>query len=246
MTININLNADASGNGVDLHGVIEDFNANFSLGSGNHGSFYTGLLDTTMAFSGTQYYVEDQDSSSSYTGGVLATAGDNSFAYDLSSHTITGDLDGFSFGETLTAKSDLSGFEFTDSSVDITNLGLSGSDTNDVLVDIYTGSTDALESAFASQGVAINGSAGADVIEGWSGDDVLTGNGGADVFEFDASASFGNDTITDFENGSDQIGLNYDDVTISGDSSHTVITHANGTVTLAGVDFATIDQNDFV
>ncbi len=245
MTINIDLNADASGNGVDLHGVIEDFNNNFSLGSGNHGSFFEDGNYTT-SFGGDQYYATDLDSSSSYTGGVLATAGANDFAYDISTHTIGGDLDGFSFGSALSQTADGTAVEFTDSSVDISNLGLSGSDTNDVLVDIYTGSTDALESAFASQGVAINGSAGADVIEGWSGDDVLTGNGGADVFEFDASASFGNDTITDFENGSDQIGLNYDDVTISGDSSHTVITHANGTVTLAGVDFATIDQNDFV
>lgn len=246
MTITIDLNADTSGNGVDLHGVIEDFNNNFSLGSGNHGSFFEDGNYTT-AYGGDQYYATDLDSSSSYTGGVLATAGANDFAYDISTHTIGGDLDGFSFGSTLAQTADGTAFEFTDSSVDISGLGLTGSDTNGVLVDIYTGSTDGLEAAFDAQGVAINGSAGADVIGGWAGDDVLTGNGGADVFEFDASASFGNDTITDFADGSDLIDLDYNDVTIADDGAgNALITHANGTVTLTGVDFADIDQNDFV
>ncbi|RCK53881.1 calcium-binding protein [Thalassospira profundimaris] len=242
MAIQIDLTADSSGNGVDLQAALNDFNTNFSAGSGNYCQFRGGATP----FTGEQFTLDDQDSASSYTGGFIAETGTGEFSYNFMNHTVSGNLDSVSFGETLSVDSSTGLAEYTDSSVDISGLNLGNSDTNDVLADLRGGSTDSLDNIFASQGVAINGSAGADVIEGWSGDDVLTGNGGADVFEFDASASFGDDTITDFENGSDQIGLDYNDVTISGDSSHTVITHANGTVTLAGVDFATIDQNDFV
>ena len=245
MTITIDLNADSLGNGVDLHGVFDDFNANFSLGSGNHGTFYDGIAPSAT-YGGSQYYVEDLDSSSSYTGGVLATAGSSDFAYDISTHTITGNLDGFSFGDTLGYNSTYTAREFTDSSVDISGLNLSDSDTNGVLVDIYTGSTSTLESVLDS-GVEINGSAGADVIGGWAGDDVLTGNGGADIFEFDSASDFGDDTVTDFTDGTDLIDLDYSEVTVSDDGAgNALITHANGTVTLTGVDYADIDQNDFV
>lgn len=246
MTITIDLNADTSGNGVDLHGVIEDFNNNFSLGSGNHGYFFEDG-NYTAAYGGDQYYATDLDSSSSYTGGVLATAGASDFAYDINTHTIGGDLDGFSFGSTLVQTADASAVEFSDSSVDISGLGLSGSDTNEVLVDIYTGSTDGLEAAFASEGVEINGSIGDDVIGGWAGDDVLTGNGGADTFEFDTSASFGDDTVTDFDDGTDVLDIDFASVTIADDGAgNALITHANGTVTLTGVDFTDLDASDFV
>tara|TARA_R110000868_G_scaffold408172_2_gene690584 strand:- start:6206 stop:6949 length:744 start_codon:yes stop_codon:yes gene_type:complete len=247
MTISINLTADSSGNGVDLHGALEDFNNNFSLGSGNHGTFYTGLTDTTTSYGGTHFYAEDQDSSSSYTGGVLASAGDTNFAYDLATHTITGNLDALSFGETLGYNSTFTAHEFTDSSIDISGLDLSDSDTNGVLVDIYTGSTDTLESVFDSEGVEINGSTGADVIGGWAGDDVLTGNAGADTFEFDTSASFGDDTVTDFDDGTDVLDIDFASVTIADDGAgNALITHANGTVTLTGVDFNDLDASDFV
>ncbi|KZB66686.1 calcium-binding protein [Thalassospira lucentensis] len=246
MTITIDLSANSSGNGVDLHGVFDDFNANFSLGSGNHGSFFNGALPG--GFGGTQYYAADMDSGSSYTGGVLATAGASNFAYDLSTHTITGDLDGFSFGSTLSYDSGAGQYEFTDSSVDISGLGISGSDTNSVLTGIYTGSTTTLESVFDSQGVAINGSTGNDTIGGWAGDDVLTGNGGADTFEFDTSGNFGDDTVTDFTDGTDLLDIDFNSVTVASANggADTLITHANGTITLTGVDFNDIDATDFV
>ena len=244
MTATINLNADSSGNGVDLHGVFEDFNANFSLGSGNHGSFFDGALPGGMG--GTQYYAADMDSSSSYTGGVLATAGATDFSYDIGTHSITGDLDGFSFGETLAYNSSAGGYEFSDSSVDISGLGISGSDTNSVLTGIYTGSTSTLETTLA-QGVEINGSTGDDVIGGWAGDDVLTGNGGADIFEFDTSSDFGDDTVTDFTDGTDLLDIDYASVTVADDGNgNALITHDNGTITLTGVDYTDIDATDFV
>jgi len=245
MTITIDLNAASSGAGVDLHGVIEDFNTNFSLGSGNHGTFYDGFVPSSY-YGGTQFLAADQDSSSSYTGSVLATAGSSDFVYDINTHTITGNLDKLSFGTTLGVADNGTEFDFTDSPVDISGLNLSNSDTNGVLVDIYSGSTDTLESVLDS-GVEINGSTGDDVIGGWAGDDALTGGDGADTFEFDTSSSFGDDTITDFEDGTDLLDIDYSSVTIGDDGAgNAEITHANGTITLTGVDFNDLDATDFV
>ncbi|WP_417812964.1 calcium-binding protein [Thalassospira alkalitolerans] len=246
MTITIDLNADTSGNGVDLHAVLEDFDANFALGSSNHGTFYDGLLESSY-YGGTQFLATDLDASSTYTGSVLASAGSTDFAYNISNHTITGNLDSLSFGSTLGLDGAGTQFAFSDSSVDISGLNLSDSQTNDVLVDIYTGDIDALESVLASEGVEINGSTGADVIGGWAGDDVLTGNAGADTFEFDTSASFGDDTVTDFDDGTDVLDIDFASVTIADDGAgNALITHANGTVTLTGVDFNDLDASDFV
>ena len=62
-----------------------------------------------------------------------------------------------------------------------------------------------------------------------------------------AMADFGDDTVTDFTDGTDLIDLDYSEVTVSDDGAgNALITHANGTVTLTGVDYADIDQNDFV
>lgn len=245
MAITINLNADSSGNGVNLQGVFDAFNTGFSLGAGNHGSFFNGALPG--GYGGTQYYAADQDSGTAYTGAVLATAGANNFAYDINTHTIVGDLDGFSFGDTLAYNSGTGKYEFSDSSVDISGLGISGSDTNAVLTGIYTGSTATLESKFDSQGVEVNGSTGGDVIGGWAGNDVLTGNGGADTFVFDETTSFGNDTVTDFTDGTDLLDIDYASVSIGDDGAgNALITHANGTVTLTGVNFNDLDATDFV
>ncbi|MCC9621283.1 calcium-binding protein [Thalassospira sp. MA62] len=244
MAISINLNADGSGNGVDFQSMLDDFDANFSRGSFNYGEFLNG----SGLFEGEQYFLSDQDSGTSYTGGFLASSDSGTdFSYDISTHEIVGELDELSFGET-TAQDANGDYYLTDSSVDISGLDLSSSETGAVLTDMFLGGTSELQSVFASEGVEINGSAGDDVIGGWAGDDVLTGNGGADTFEFDSSSDFGDDVVTDFDDGTDLIGgLDYNDVTITDDGSgNALITHANGTVTLTGVDFADIDQNDFV
>ena len=242
MTITIDLNADGSGNGVDLHGLLEDFDANFSKGLFNYGEFLNGGL-----FDGPQYYLSDEDSSSSYTDGFLATTGGgDDFTYDISTHQIVGNLDQLSFGETLVQ--DSSGdYNLSDSSVDISGLDLSSSKTGMVLTALFGGDSSELQSVFASEGVEINGSSGADVIGGFAGDDVLTGNGGADTFEYDSSASFGDDTVTDFTDGTDLLDIDYNSVTIGDDGAgNALITHANGTITLTGVDFNDLDASDFV
>ncbi|MFH1805800.1 MAG: calcium-binding protein [Pseudomonadota bacterium] len=244
MAITIDLTADGSGNGVDLQAFLDDFDNNFSSGSGNYGSFFGGASPTEL---GNQFWLEDQNSSSSYTGAFLATTGSGMFEYNMSNHTVAGNLDQISFGSALGYDADTSLFEFTDSQVDISGLNLGDSATNSVLAELRTGDISTLESTFASQGVAINGSSGADVIGGWAGDDALTGNAGDDVFFFDTSANFGDDTVTDFTTGEDLLDIDYNSVTIGDDGNgNALITHINGTITLTGVDFNSLDQTDFV
>tara|TARA_E500000318_G_scaffold20248_1_gene20858 strand:+ start:3418 stop:4149 length:732 start_codon:yes stop_codon:yes gene_type:complete len=243
MTITIDLNADGSGNGVDFKGMLADFDANFSKGLFNYGEFLNG----NGLFQGEQYYLSDEDSGSSYTGGFLASSNSGTdFSYDISTHEIVGNLDQLSFGETK-AQDANGDYYLSDSSVDISGLALSSSETGTVLTGLFSGDSSELQSVFASEGVEINGSTGDDVIGGWAGDDVLTGNGGADTFEFDTSADFGDDTVTDFTDGTDLLDIDYASVTVADDGSgNALISHANGTVTLTGVDYTDIDATDFV
>lgn len=96
----------------------------------------------------------------------------------------------------------------------------------------------------------IAGASGADILAGTLGDDLFTGNGGADIFDLNY-ANFGNDTISDFEDGIDLIdftdtGLIYGDLTISVVGSDTVIDDGLGnSITLLGITSA-IDQSDFI
>lgn len=88
----------------------------------------------------------------------------------------------------------------------------------------------------------LDGGAGDDILDGGRGDDTLTGGSGDDSFIVNKNT--GNDTITDFEVGSDDLILN-DDITVesieqSGDD--TLVHLSNGsTVTLLGVSLDSID-----
>ena len=88
----------------------------------------------------------------------------------------------------------------------------------------------------------LSGGPGGDQLDGGTGDDVLTGGAGSDVFEFNGNpgaAAQGDDRITDFMAGKDQIeiyvGAGDGDVVVEIVGSDTVITYANGTITLEGV-----------
>lgn len=95
------------------------------------------------------------------------------------------------------------------------------------------------------------GGVGDDVLNGWSGDDQMIGGAGADRFVFVGNA--GNDTILDFESGTDRIDLrSYDirfrDVTIEQIAGDTRVSgNDNGdtfSITLTGVEDVT--RSDFV
>ena len=99
----------------------------------------------------------------------------------------------------------------------------------------------------------IDGGAGADTIFGSDGDDSITGGAEADTFAFDAG--HGDDTITDFADGTDIIDLSRldgvtstADITIAADTNDandTVITTGEGTITLTGVSHSDLDASNF-
>lgn len=102
----------------------------------------------------------------------------------------------------------------------------------------------------------VDGGSGADRIEGGAGDDKLTGGSGHDVFAF--AAGFGKDTVTDFKT----TGASSDVLEFSTDvfadyataiaaarqvGTDTVFTlDADNTVTLTGVQLASLQSDDFL
>ena len=96
------------------------------------------------------------------------------------------------------------------------------------------------------------GSSGDDVLEGGRGNDRLNGGPGADTFVF--ASGHGNDTITDFQSGTDRIDLtdfirlrSIDDVGITRNEADTLIDlsgYQGGTIKLAGFT-GTLTASDF-
>ena len=100
----------------------------------------------------------------------------------------------------------------------------------------------------------LDGGAGNDKLYGGTGNDTLTGGADADQFIVNAKA-FGNDTVTDFQDGVDKIRIqgvagwdDFSDVTVSANGSGwAVITFSDGsTITLTGVLASAVDASDFL
>ena len=87
-------------------------------------------------------------------------------------------------------------------------------------------------------------------INGGTGNDSLSGGLGADVFVFDST--FGNDTITDFEDTVDLLDfssstLTFADLTITQNGDDTLIEDADGnSITLSGITSTDITADDFI
>ena len=97
----------------------------------------------------------------------------------------------------------------------------------------------------------LDGGAGKDDLTGGAGDDELTGGAQADVFIF--GAGDGNDTITDFEDGSDLIDLTalglsgMDALGLAQVGTDVVITLAPGdSVTVENIGLTQLTADDFV
>lgn len=92
----------------------------------------------------------------------------------------------------------------------------------------------------------IFGGNAADTIVGGAGTDVLTGNGGADIFLIVSGGE--RDTITDFTDGVDKIGLNgySGSVTVRTVLGNAEVTAGSQTFILNGVNGSLIDAADFV
>lgn len=133
---------------------------------------------------------------------------------------------------------------------------LSGGAGNDILSG--NSGRDALRGG-AGDDILIGG-AGGDMLNGGRDNDILTGNGGADVFIFSRNA--GNDLITDFKNGTDQIdlsayGINPADYATTvgsalsnaggGDTFLDLsVLGGQGSVLIEGLAFGDADASDFI
>lgn len=135
------------------------------------------------------------------------------------------------------------------------NDSLTGGNGNDVLygsvgMDSLTGGNgkDSLDGGAGDD--ELDGGNGKDTVNGGTGDDVLTGGNGPDQFVF--NAGFGDDVITDFKDNDliqfdDDLFQSAEAVLMASEQvgEDTVITAGTDTVTLLGVQLASLQANDF-
>ena len=96
----------------------------------------------------------------------------------------------------------------------------------------------------------LGGGDGADILKGGAGNDSLFGNAGNDVFAF--SDDWGRDVIADFQDGVDLVSLSvlgltsFEQLTITQNGSHAVVTFGDDTIVIANTNVLAIDASDFI
>ncbi|GFE49041.1 hypothetical protein So717_07940 [Roseobacter cerasinus] len=96
----------------------------------------------------------------------------------------------------------------------------------------------------------LRGGDGADSLAGGAGNDLMAGGSGADVFVFETGT--GSDTITDFEDGIDQIqisgtALTFADLTITAQGGDAVVAFgADNQITVSNIDPTLLTETDFI
>ena len=89
---------------------------------------------------------------------------------------------------------------------------------------------------------------GNDVLEGGVGDDILSGGQGTDSFVF--RLSDGDDTLSGFADGAEQVtfmgtGLGFTDLSISDTAAGALVDYGTGTITLTNITTSQLDADDF-
>jgi Ca2+-binding RTX toxin-like protein len=163
----------------------------------------------------------------------------------------TADTD-FSFNANNQLQSNLTG---TDTFTNIERVALTGGDSANTIdasgfsgtAFLYgKGGNDTLTGGSGND--VIKGGEGDDLINGDAGNDRLYGEGGNDTFVL--SLDMGKDTIYDFEDGFDKLGLSdsltFENLTITASGSNTNILQGNQTLAiLINIDSSLINQSDF-
>ncbi|MCV6584029.1 MAG: CHRD domain-containing protein [Marinibacterium sp.] len=103
----------------------------------------------------------------------------------------------------------------------------------------------------SDDGDVIIGSGQDNTLNGKGGDDLLTGGDGADIFAFDGV--FGNDTVRDFESGSDRLDFSdfgpdfAENLVVSQDGDDALLTFSSdASVRLEGVNANDLTEDDFI
>ncbi|WP_319530456.1 M10 family metallopeptidase C-terminal domain-containing protein [uncultured Cohaesibacter sp.] len=177
----------------------------------------------------------------------------------------SGDVDSLQFGDNLTGSSG-SGYTIdTELTLDLTEASATTAFTYAIYYISNLQNLSYLYNYLGEQGTEQTGNSGDDSLYSFSGDDILTGGGASDydLFVFDAayastSNGWGDDTITDFVDGQDEIDFigywsdyaSFDaDTTITTSGTDTVISYTDSnsvtsTITLANFS-GTLDSGDF-
>lgn len=118
--------------------------------------------------------------------------------------------------------------------------------------DIYNGATGIFSGTIYGEAGndVLTGGAFNETLIGGEGNDILTGGAGADMFVFDGT--WGNDTVTDFEDGIDLLdfsasSLTFNDLTITQNGSDTLVEDGLGnSIILTGITSTDITADDFI
>lgn len=136
-----------------------------------------------------------------------------------------------------------------------TNVNTGGDAQGDLLfaIERVIGSAHADHLTGNNQANLLSGLAGNDTLNGGAGNDTLTGGTGSDTFSF--SSGFGDDAITDWQDGADTIrfdaamALDFADLIIAGQGTRTVVISgfADGSdITVRSIANITLDASDFI
>ncbi|NVJ97967.1 MAG: hypothetical protein HWE25_07440 [Alphaproteobacteria bacterium] len=109
-----------------------------------------------------------------------------------------------------------------------------------------TSGADLIEGTYLDE--TLSGNGGADTITGGEGDDLLSGGSEGDTYAF--AEGWGDDTISDFEVGSDRIDISstdigYNELSITQEGDNTVISFGSNSITLLNVAATDIDASSF-
>ncbi len=235
-----------TGSGNDRLVQLGRLNNDFRTGRGNDIiNAGLGASDRVDGGNGEDLLILDYSVEDTGTG----ITGSGSSAYRQISSTNGNTLDYISYTSierfqfTGTSKSDRF---LTNSSVDGADT-LSGGDGDDTLTSY--GGNDSLDGGSGND--TLNGGQGNDILIGDFGNDNLTGGGGRDRFLLREGQ--GTDTITDFEDGLDSLGLagslTFEQLTITSSTNNTLISIASSgelIATLTGVQSNLITAADFM
>ena len=232
--------------------LVGEFNQNNTLEGRGGNDVMRGLSgdDTLIGGNGNDVLVGDAGADVLDGGAGIDTASYSSATTGVnarlwSSASNTGDA----AGDTYTSIENLIGSNFDDILVgnfnqDNTIDGLGGND----FIRGLSGN-DTLNGGSGDD--TLNGEAGEDILNGGNGDDILIGGAEADMFVMGV-ADWGNDTISDFQNGLDLIDLSgtgatdISDLTITQNGSDTLIEFGSNSITLENISSGAIDASDFI
>lgn len=209
--------SDKNGIGVDVLGYISKFDSTF-VPSGR------GQFSGKDGMSGKQYALFDAKAT-----GVVFDAGKSNWAYDVTTHQVTGSISALRFGTSTKLNSASSTFsQATD--LKISGLGLENSkDANDLRAGLTAADTKGLLDLLKKNSISFVGSTGKDVFKSFDKNDSLNGGAGDDTLD----AQGGNDIVKG-GTGDDKLSGGAGDDVVNGEAGNDTLSGGTGNDKLYG------------